>query len=542
MYSKLKEILSLKNTETIVLFMSSIIAISATLLLVFIASFNIPVADQLFFINSTEEKGVIGDALFLYSTIGGRLLQFLTIGLSYKLFNPTNAQILVPILLIITLILAYTWLLKLLFNAKKPLWQYLLMGSLLACTTVYTTYCLFDSFLWLDAALVYLLGSIMILLDIAIFIWLSRQPTPLYKNWKIYPLLLLVIIGQTAGETSTFVILFWTIVAFLLTCLVKQWRKYRKASFIILSAIIVGTILLMAAPGLWSRADTISITRSSIFNSNTLIHYPLEAFLNLINSIQPWQIGLSLITIITIGSLTTKNIRFNTHLLSKMILLGILIPSSFSYITFVIYCHINQTNSIAARVMTVPGLGLFLGSILIGLALYYYLSIKTKRIRLFQTSSILIIIVSIIFSKGFVSFNRDYYSIVSARRDAYISRNSLVNEQLKSGVDTIIVPDIPVMVNRSNATDFTTNNWAATEWYYDTFKKFYNITNQKLLVTGIKLELEDEVGQPDWYINIPTPSICVSSNKVALEKYWCENQVSKNKTPNTTAKLKKQTQ
>lgn len=508
-----------KRIKTLIIVITSIITVSMIILLIFMATFNTPVADQLSFIHNTKTNGVIGNTIKMYDSWGGRLIQFFTVGLSYRLFGANGAQIYVPILLLLFLGLSFTWLFHLLFKNKKPFWQSLLIGFLLAGVTLYTTYCLFDTFLWLDAALVYLLGLAMVIFDTATFIWISQQTKPLHKQWKLYPLIFIVAIGQTAGETSMAIALAWSIIILILTLIFKKWRAYRKASIVMFITLLVGSIIMLAAPGLWVRANYTSATHAQLFSINTLFIYPLKAAFKLISRIQPWQIGLIIFTILVIGSLTIKDIESKKHLPVKLLLSGILIAISFPYITFVIYFYSNQIISIESRVMTMASSGVFIGITLIGLAIYHFLYNKIKRPL--QLSTILIIIISLCSIGGFLDFNRNYVSVISARRNAYIARDSYVKKQLVNEARTIEVPDIPIMLEHSGASDFTANSWVTIDWFYNSFRSYYSLTDQKLIVNG--LDLVDNTNQPEWYIGNNSLPICSPASQLVIEKYWCEN-------------------
>lgn len=517
----------INNWQKVCISILGALGVSMIFGLLVMALFGQPVADQYYYMSQVRDNGVIGDAVFAYNDHSGRLIQSLGVGLSYQLFGDFGAQVIAPMILLGLFIAAFSWLAYLIFKFKNHrLILSIIIGLCFAGGTLYTTACLFDIYLWLDADFVYLLGMIAIVYDVALFVWLSRERANI-KSKKILTAILLffTLILQTAGESSMMLTLGWSIVALLACCIFKKFSKYRKAAIIMSVVLMAGGLIMILSPGLWNRAganaDGVTLSIFEVF-----IHSPLVAYRDMFSNISWWQIALIITIAVALGSLIARKVT-SRHTWPT-ILGSVLIFISFTYLPMVLYFYGTRSTSIEARALAVPQMGLFISAVILIMMLYILVSNYIHKLhdpqkaKIFTIASIFILMPSIFFcGRGILVFDKEYFSVLATRSNAMEARAAQVQAYKDGLIDQITITDIPVMIKNSTAADFTVNNWATIDWFYDSFLRYYQLPASAVKVVGAPLRTEDAA--LDWYTGVSDDNICTSQSSIVDQLYICYN-------------------
>lgn len=488
--------------------------------LVLMAAFAQPVADQYHFMSSVRDQGIIGYTVSMYTTWSGRLVQTLGIGLAYRLFGDFGAQVFMPLVFLTFLTAAYAWAVSLIFKFKEhKLLLSAFFGLLLAGGTLYTTSCLFDIYLWLDAEIVYLLGIIMIIFDFSFFLWLCQNWQKLKKSRRHELLLaifiLIAILGQTAGETSMVFTLGWSVLALAGTCLIKKFRKYRLPAVVIFTTLLTGSLIMILSPGLWARAGS---GETDYFK--VLISAPAYAYLKILREITPMKVALAVLSGLTLSVFVKPTLK-RPHILTSL-LAAFLIALSTTYISFVLYFLGSGPGGLESRIFAVPDMGVFLAAVLLLAIFFAYLR---QNVKSFPVVFVTVAILAALFgARDFFSFNKGYLVALTTRANLMSARVAEINQYQSSGASgELTLPDAPVMIENSSATDFTLNGWLTVDWFYDSFTSYYHLP-ETTTVHGERL-IEGEA--PAWYLETGR-NTCTPPAKVIFNKYYCETIIEEN--------------
>ena len=489
--------------------------------LVILAVFCRPVADEYAFIAGTRDSGLVSRTVKEYTTHGGRIIQHVGISLSYRIFGSDKAQIVMPIIFLAVLGALLSWIVYELFNFgdKKKSWLAIIIGYLLAAVILFTTVCLFDIYLWLDSAFVHLLGMIMIVYNAALFIYLFKHFDEIKKKkWLLVLMLAVSFIGQTASEASMVLCVGWSIVILGATLFCKKLHKFRKPAIIMFTVLLAGGIVLMASPGLWRRAASGGEWKPAL--TELLFDFPGKAYGALFEeAFTPWRICLLLLTAIIIGTLI-KN-KINKKSMIWAIASGVSTILSLTYIPIVIYYFGTKWSGIESRVLGIPAMGLSIGIIIIAACLYAtvlqrgWLNSKIAR----ATVVIVSLILFNVWLDNIISFEKGYVAAMSTRAAALDAREAEIYKYKQNPEGKLLVYDAPVMIKKSDATDFTINGFGAVQWFYRSFVAYYQLSNEAVEVSGETMIYNNP---PDWYIN-GQRSYCTIENPVIWEKYYCSN-------------------
>lgn len=491
--------------------------ISMVVLLTLMASFNSPIADQYGYIGDSHSMGLINHSIHLYTTTNGRILQTFTQGVFYRLFGDMGAQVIGPIFLLTMFVLVFSWLVFQIFNFKKHQYVYsMIIGSLFAGGVLFTTFCLFDTYLWLDAAFIYTLSLVTIVYDVSLYIHLVRNHQNIKKNLPSTTILLLVaLLLQNTSEISLVFTLGWSFVALIATCVRKEWNKYRKVSLLFFIVLLAGSLITILAPGLWSRAGTATDNTNIL---ELIVLRPLRSYQILFSDIAIWQVLLAILSGIVAGIIFPKTVKLK-HL-KYSIPFSIIFTISATFIPMAVYFYGSHSQGVESRVLTVPRMGIYCGFILLIMGPIAYLYQKYKNNQYVYTFSIILLVaLSIITSIGFFEFNHGYVSALAARSQLVAIREREIKKFKNGEISTLVVPDAPIMIKASGATDFTLNGYTIIPWFRnESIAKYYRIDQNSINVYGEKQPLMES-----WY----EPSgrnACVDSNSVILERYYCENE------------------
>lgn len=497
-----------------------IITIFLATLLIIIATFGKPVADQLSFINRFYNYGTTGLVADLYQHNSGRISQALGIGLSYQFFGAIKAQVIVPITLLLLLSLSCFWFYWLAFQKHSHRTEKaVILGGLTAAILIYIAPCLFDVYLWLDSAFVYLGSTIGIILNLDIFVWMLTTQD-FRKKKSFIPLCLLAIMSLLFNEAAMALVFGWALVSLIASLCIKKWKKYRPITITFFITSCIAAIIMVCAPGTWSRAAAESGTANL---ADILLYFPSEAISNIMHTWSIWKIILAILLGILISSeISTSSYQFKAR---HFFIGGILCFLTITYGTLIVIFYGQKYSGLASRTMFTPNLGIFMAILLVTIGIFYYIfshqSFKPLRITM---SAAFVTILCIISAPGFLQFNRDFISILAIRNNSLARREILIYKYQSGEVDQLILPDLPVMFARSNASDFTVNNTTYYEWFYDNFVNYYHINPEDLLVQGgdIKSDWWDVI-IPDWY-SVSEMQICAENNSLIDTKYLCSNQ------------------
>lgn len=515
--------------KALVIIISSLCCISMLTFLILMASYNQPIADQYNFMANLRDNGILGYTAEMYTTWSGRLIQTIGLGIVYRIFGDIGAQIAAPIILLFLLGTVFTWLIYQAIKFKNHQATYsALLGFLLASGTLYTTTCLFDVYLWLDAAFVHMLGLIAIVYDVALYIWACKNYTKIKATvmHKIILAILLIIAAflQTASEASMAMTLGWSFLALVSTFFYKKWHKYRAPAAIIFTTLLAGSLIMILAPGLWSRAGYTSDAAPLSFMDLT-INRPLVGIRRLVESLSLWKICLMLIIGFTIGifnvvKITKKHIKFGA-------IASILILISSVYIPIVLYFYGSHATGIETRALAVPNMGIMISVVIFTMIITSYLTQKynTSKSFLIMGSATVIAIFSI-FTVNFFKFNKGYISTLVTRNNLVVSRNKLIYQYQNGEISSLKIPDAPVMIENSGATDFSHNGWANIQWFFDSFIEYFHINPEDITVYGEKLV--DSQSKKDWYYE-SSRTTCTTGSYLILDKYYCEYSIEEEK-------------
>lgn len=488
--------------------------------LVILAALCRPVADEYTFIAETRESGLMSRTIKEYTNHGGRIIQHVGIGLSYRIFGSDKAQTVMPIIFLVVLGALLSWIVYELFNFgdKKKSWLAIIIGYLLATTILFTTVCLFDIYLWLDSAFVHLLGMIMIVYNAALFIYLFKHFDEIKKKkWLLVLMLAVSFIGQTASEASMVLCVGWSIVVLCATLFCKKLREYRRPAIIMFAVLLAGGIVLVASPGLWHRAASGEQWKPAL--TELLFDYPGKAYGTLFAEVfAPWKICLLLLVAIIVGTLIKDKINKKSGIWA--IVSGALIILSLTYIPIVIYFFGTKWGGIESRALGVPAMGLSIGIIVIAACLYA--TVLQRRWLNSKMARATVVIVSLILFNvwldNIISFEKGYVAAMSTRAAALDVREAEIYKYKQNPEGKLLVRDAPIMIANSDAADFTLNGFGTVQWFYDGFVKYYQLPEDSVEVSGETILYNT----PEWYVN-KTRNYCVIENSVILERYYCSN-------------------
>lgn len=495
-----------------------IVGIVFTCLLVLMATMNKPVADEFSFMTRVDSLGPVGLAADLYQNNSGRLAQALNIGLSYKIFGDMRSQIIVPVLFHLALSATLAWFFYLVFNPKdKKIPKSIAFGLFSSGLILYCAPCLFDAYLWVDSGFVHVCGIISIIFALDTFIWLARTPD-FFKKRRTIPLLLFCCYMLLCNEATVAFVVGWAFVCLIGTLFIKKFKHYRPAAITLFSLSVIAFSIMFFAPGTWARVDAES-GNAGIFK--ILISYPIDAIRAIIATWSFWQLLLVVAFGIFVGSIVPFKNNRRWFILASLLVLGTL-----TYGVLAVVFYGQKYGGIASRTMFTPNLGIIIAIVICVAAAYSYFMDKfcVKVYRRPVIASIIMIFCLACSSIGFLKFNRNLFSVLSIRADLVEKRVLSINEYRSGKTDKLVLPDIPVALARSNASDFTVNNTAYYDWFYDSFALYYHIDEDDLTVIGgdIKSEYWD-VTIPDWYI-VSGLQFCFSDNPLVDSKYLCSNK------------------
>lgn len=485
--------------------------------LLIMAIFARPVADEYYFISEVRSKGIMEYTASQYLNWGGRLVQSLGSGMAYRVFGETGAQIVMPMIFLTLFGGAWSWLVSQIINFRKnKVVLSLGIGFLVAGAIMYTTVCLFDIYLWLDSAIVHFLGMTMVVFDVALGIWLVKHRHKLKEKWWIVTILLLIAFcGQTVSEVSTLLAIGWSFVALVLSCLIKKFHEYRKIAILFFVVLLGGGLIMILAPGLWARAGEAKAPLSLL---EILILRPFSALCGMIQSVNAWKASLLLTLAMSVGILLPKGLSKKQRW--WLVLSSILIFVSLSYFPLVVYYFGSHATNAEARVLAMPSMGIFVSSLILVVVGFDWVISKIKEKTWFSYSLIgLVLVFSLIAVCGIFRFNKGYIAALSVRAAEVDLRDTEVSRYKNGLVDKLVVKDLPVMIAKSDATDFSANNFATPDWFYKSFLTMYDISKEDLIVVGGKL---DVAKAPDWYKE-ERPQICTIANAMIHPKYYCVN-------------------
>lgn len=508
--------LNKKSKSNTIITIAIIWCVAMALLLILMATYNTPIADQYGFMGSIRDHGIIGYTVDMYTSWSGRLIQTLSLGPVYRIFGDFGAQVAFPIILFVLLGAAYTFVCSQLLRPREHRLAYsVLTGFLLAGGTLYTTACLFDIYLWLDAVVVYLFGIIAVVYNFGVALWLIRNIGH-YKEHKIIIPIMLIITAllQTAGETSMIICLGWSFLALLATLFVKKWHQYRFALGLFFAVVLAGSLIMILSPGLWNRADYVA-TEVSLFE--LLVHRPLAAIKGLfLNNISVWQLALATVIGIIISRFLPEKVTSKQLKITAVV--AVLVIISFVYIPAAIYFYGTRAVGIESRALAIPCLGMFLGyTVLVAVLAAYF---AQKRPASAPVLAALGVILSVVSSFGFLDLNKTYLSAIITRGNLVATRDALIRQYQNGEIPTLDLPDAPIMINNSGATDFTSNGWVNVDWFYDTFINYYHLDPADVIVHGEPLVLPET--KQDWYIETGR-NLCTEGSILIYEKYYCHN-------------------
>ncbi|MBQ9018135.1 hypothetical protein IJ118_03715 [Candidatus Saccharibacteria bacterium] len=458
-------------------------------------------------------------------TWGGRLIQSVGVGVAYKVFGEYGAQVVMPIIFLLAFGLACSWLIYQLvkFRSHQKLMA-IVIGFLTAGAIMYTTACLFDIYLWLDSAIVHFLGMIMVVFDMSVFVWMVKNYDCIKnKKWKVAVLLLIVFIGQTASEASMVLTIGWSFVALIAALCFKKLRKYRVVTCLMFGTLLVGGLVMVLAPGLWARANTSEATYSMV---DYLILAPGKTFVKMLAETELWKISLVACIALFISFMQWRNNM--RRAIWYYILVACLVTLSFSYVPMVLYFYGSHTLSIESRALALPSMGFFIGELILLIGIFSAILNKyenTKKEKVFcvvfaGVTAVIMIIAGI----GIYRFDKGYIAALVVRASAVEYRDAQIAAYKNGLSDELVVADLPVMIEKSNATDFSSNGFTTPEWFYNGFLAYFDIQNDNLEVLGEKLIYENHV---DWYKEVGV-QICTIENKMVDARYYCANAAFQN--------------
>lgn len=486
--------------------------------LLLIATYNKPIADQFSFINRTNDLGVFGLVSDLYQNNSGRIAQAINIGLSYKLFGDMQAQIIVPVLFYITLSLVFSWFYSLLLKCKDyHLAKSLILGSFSSGLILFCSPCLFDVYLWLDSGFVHLGGVISLIFETSLFIWMIK--TPNFFKKKYFPILAITCcFCLLCNEATVALSLGWATIGLIITLFIKKFHEYRSATLTIFIISILSFLIMFCAPGTWARMGQEGGAANFL---QIFFSFPYNAIVDIFTTWSLWQFCLVILLGIFIGNFIPSGKTRRWFLIA-----GLLSFLSITYGTSVVVFYGQKYSGLASRTMFTPNLGIIIAIVLITAAIYNIIANKLfpKEEKRLTISLCSIIFLSIISLYGFLKFNHNFISVLAVRENLVEKRESLIERYHNKKIDKLVLPDLPVMLSNSNASDFTVNNTTYYDWYYDNFAKYYKINPEDLTIIGGKIKSDLwETDTPSWYIDSEMQT-CIENNYLIAPKYICSNQ------------------
>ena len=498
-----------------------VIAVALVVGLVVMAIFARPIADEYYFISQIRDNGILGYTAEQYLHWGGRLVQSVGSGLAYTVFGATGSQVIMPIVFLVLFGSVWSWLIYQVSRFKnRKLLLSIASGFLVACSIMYFTVCLFDIYLWLDSAIVHFLGMIMVVYDAALFIWLLSNKDVLRKKWLLVTLLLFIaFLGQMVSEVSTLLVIGWSFIAFMSTLIFKKWAEYRKATSIFFLAVLAGGLIMIMAPGLWARAGS---SEDKLDWMHIILINPAKVIFKLFaNELSLWKISMLVVFTFIGGTIIPIRLKKGNvkYVLCSLAFLFI----SLVYFPLVVYYLGSNASGVESRILAMPSMGIFLFLLLAMTCVYVWLKDKilVNHEKEFTICAFVVFIASCgVFGRGIYDFDKGYIATLSVRAAAVDLRDVEVMRYKEGLVDKLIVADLPVMIEKSNATDFSANNYTTPGWFYISFLSMYEIPSEDLEVVGGKLIGNDV---PFWYKEDGL-QICTVANKMVGEMYYCVNK------------------
>ncbi len=492
--------------------------------LVVMAVFARPIADEYYFMTEIRSKGIFGYAFEQYMTWGGRLAQSFISGISYKFFGSVGSQIVVSMTLLVSFGAAWSWLISQLADfGREKFVKACLVGFLVAATIMYCSVCLFDIYLWLDSAVVHFLGMIVVVYDSALFVWLVKNRGKIRKRKMVWIFMILAFCGQTVSEASMLIVLGWSGIALIISSFVKRYKTYRRVCLLMFVVLLLGGLVMALAPGLWTRAGAAKATVSLV---ELAFARPIKSIANMIVGVSVWKWAL----MITVGILAS-NLAFGKKLTScascvKIGIFEMLLFLTFIYFPLLVYFFGGHAVSAEARVLGIPSMGLVIMVITLVIFLCDWVDSLMSGWKYSAILRGVVVVAVAIFmllsARGIYQFNKGYFAVLVTRASALERRNALIALYKSGEIDKLVVADIPVMIEGSDATDFSANNFTLPEWFYRSFLTMYDLSDGELTVLGGKLAYEN---QTEWYKEVGN-QVCTVTNSIVFSKYYCGNVLS----------------
>ena len=438
-----------------------ILGATLTLVLVIFALNNSMVADDYAYFSYLQDSGVGGFLHWHFFEHSGRLIQGLLAALGWMIGGAASVQFM-PIVTLFGLIAAMSWAVWRFspMREKPRKLQVVGIGAALASLTVLLMPSLFDTYLWWTSNSVHLVGVTLLILSCCFVDMLLREKL----SWQKRVLILVALFfGQLCSENVAVL----TVAAAGLGMAYCWWKKLKQKKIvsIVFAVLTAGLLALYFSPGSMARRGSemgLGFDFSRIF-LESIRH--MKVF---VVAIEFWQIALILLMAALLSFVVMKP---GKKLLRKISLGIILVVGAALYVTFVMFGYIGH--GMNYRSFTVPSMILMIGVVM--LLAFWLTRVRATGRQLLAVGCLAIGAVGLF---GFAKYHVDFLAM---RQVEERSRDASVREQVREDSPEVLIVELPVLIDNSEAVDITANIAGRNMWFEKYFRRYYHISDEVFL-------------------------------------------------------------
>lgn len=478
----------LSKTQIVLMTLSAIVGASLLTMLVIVALFNRPIADDYTVFSSNFIGNFFSTIVHFFSEWTGRVGQSY-VSLVYKVFGPDRATVIIPLLSLCFVWLSTMYLLHIItsrvLKKQMPLVWTIVLSMVSTSLIVLSANSLYDTYLWSTSNIVYMPGiaATITILATVINMITSGHNLPIYK----FAILAFLVIASSFFNELVDV---YMIGGFLMSIIVvsipglidsKNYRKRQAQKILIVGLLsaIAGFTILYFSPGSSIR----QASAGSDFSLYQVLVAPLANICNFGYLFDIPRLGLIILLGACIGGAITSKPKPRTLVvvLSCLAIFSI----GVAYVFFAIMGY-AQDSYIPLRAYVVPSSVIMICAVVVASVLskfaYCLVIEKYPAAGVRNVVMIALSIASFAVVGGFLM--DEYRSLLAAtvlRSNLYTSRDLDVKQAILDSEDQkeIVIKSVPVLLLDTQAQDI---NKDSPEWLKKSFIDYYDIPSNRKIV------------------------------------------------------------
>lgn len=463
--------------DKITVFVVSAFNILILLIFMFLSQYSNPAADDFCMAAGITESGALSHLWEHYKQWSGRYSGNALYGLLPLLFGLREGYFLIPILLITSLYLAFSYFLSAIFRLSIFKWQVAAASLCLVCVYMIGMKSTATGFYWMAGALTYQTGNILLLVIIGLsFNLYDRQLT--FTAHKTYLLLLMTTIFVAMGLNET--------VMLAITCLIIAVNFYiffsRTASIrpwlIILTVTLISFCIVYFAPGNEVRSSRFPHRNDILLAISGTWDYGLGNLLRWLSS--PALIAASMLSLYFANQLYKSSHRILKVNIKLVIVLFFLILATPFALSFPAWWAMgvsppDRTNNVIYFIFLLNWFT-FITSVLVlirkhSLTKYFIISINLKASFIIIAG--VLYILSISASNNYVVALNDLFNNAPFYSEYLNKRYTTIENSLNNSVSSLILPSYNYKYPKSIYFDDITINTG--NWSNVCYAKYFNL-------------------------------------------------------------------